>query len=85
MQPFDFEIFRRELAANGVHLWIEDAQLVAWPANKLTASQVATLRANKPFILKCHQQRIVDLLPSSEVCDKWRQQYCTPRHTEANQ
>jgi len=50
MQSFDFEIFRRELAANGISLWIEDDTLVAWPAEKLTDNQRAALKANMPLI-----------------------------------
>jgi len=76
MPSFEFEQFRRELATSGVSLWIEDDQLVAWPANKLTPGQVATLRANKTAILAAHRARVIDLLPSSEVCDQWRRRYC---------
>jgi hypothetical protein len=86
----DFEQLRRDLRDAGVSLWIEQDEagvdrLVAWPSHKLNDQQVATIRANKPAIIRLHRQRMVDLLPSAEVCDQWRQRYCNQHRTEASQ
>ena len=85
MAHFDFEALRRELRDAGISLWIEDdSTLVCWPSQKLTIDQIDTLKANKPAILAAHRARMVDLLPSSEVCDQWRKRYCNQHRTEAN-
>lgn len=90
MTPSEFDQFRCDLRDAGVSIWIEADEagvdrLVAWPAHKLTPNQIAALKANKPDILRWHRQRMVDLLPSAEVCDQWRQRYCNQHRTEANQ
>ena len=85
MQAFDFNALRRELRDAGVSLWIEDNTLVAWPANKVTPAQAATIRANKPAIIAAHRARMIDLLPDHATCEAWRRRYCNTHKTEANQ
>jgi hypothetical protein len=80
MTPSEFDQFRCDLREAGVSLWIEAGEdggevLVAWPSHKLNAGQITTLKANKPDIIRWHRQRMVDLLPSAEVCDQWRARY----------
>ena len=76
MAPFDFEAFRRELRDAGVSFWIEEPDtLVVWPSDKLTPEQIAVLKSHKAEIVGAHRKRMVDLLPSHEVCEAWRRHY----------
>lgn len=81
MTPSEFDQFRRDLRDAGISLWIEAGEdggdvLVAWPSHSLTTNQIETLKASKPDIIRWHRRRILDLLPSTEVCDLWRARYC---------
>ena len=77
MNTFTCESLLAELRAAGVSLWIEDGDtLTVWPASRLTPDQVASLRAHKAEIIRAHRKRLVDLLPSDEVCREWRRRYC---------
>ena len=85
MTPSDFDQLRQDLRDAGISLWIEPGDdggdvLIAWPSHKLNDQQVGTIRANKTDIIRWHRQRMVDLMPSSEVCDQWRHRYCTTNH-----
>lgn len=76
MTPFACETLLAELRAAGVSVWVEDADtLNVWPASRLTAEQVEALRQHKPAIISAHRRRIIDLLPSHEVCQEWRRRY----------
>jgi len=65
-----------ELRTAGVSVWIDEEALIVMPASKLTPDQIAALKTNKRAILAAHRAHIVDLLPSSEVCEQWRRRYC---------
>ncbi len=76
MTRFDSETLLVELRAAGVSLWIDDGDtLDVWPASRLTADQVAALKAHKAEIVAAHRKRMIDLLPSDEVCREWRRRY----------
>jgi hypothetical protein len=73
MQLSEFEQLRQDLRDAGISLWIEDnSTLVAWPAHNLTATQRATLAANKSEIIAAHRRRMIELSPSDEACRAWR-------------
>ena len=75
MTHSDCESLLAELRAAGVSLWLDGDALTVWPASRLTPDQIAALKAHKPDIIRWHRQRMVDLLPSAEVCDQWRARY----------
>jgi len=76
MTPFASETLLAELRAAGVSLWIDDGNtLTVWPASRLTADQVTTLKAHKAEIVAAHRRRMIDLLPSDEICQAWRAKY----------
>lgn len=77
MMNFDSETLLSELRAAGVSLWIDDGDMLnVWPASKLTAGQIAALKEHKAQIIDAHRNRMIDLLPSDEVCCEWRRRYC---------
>lgn len=76
MTRFDSETLLVELRAAGVSVRIDDGDtLSVWPASRLTPDQIEALRQHKPAIIAAHRQRMIDLLPSDEVCREWRRRY----------
>jgi hypothetical protein len=73
---FDFKNLLAELRAAGVSLWLDDDTLNIWPVSRLTPDQVSALRVHKAEIVAAHCKRMIDLLPSDEVCRAWRRRYC---------
>lgn len=76
MTRFDCNTLLAELRAAGVSLWIDDGDILnVWPSSRLTADQIAALKAHKTEIVAAHRRRMIDLLPSDEVCREWRRRY----------
>lgn len=69
------ETLLAELRAVGVSLWLDDDTLNVWPASRLKSEQVAALKAHKAEIVAAHRRRLIDLLPSDDVCREWRRRY----------
>ena len=65
----------------GVSVWIDEGDaLTVWPASKLTPFQIAALKATKGSIIASHRRRLIDLLPSDEVCRDWRCRHCNTEY-----
>lgn len=79
MIPYTSESLLADLRAVGVSLWIDGDTLTVWPASKLTPDQVAALRSHKAEIVGAHHRRMIDLLPSDEICRAWRAKYANTR------